>query len=74
MAVPVRGLPDCAGDGTDKVYDRIIVEACCNPKSVLSGDTAQSKGCVTLPITEEMEFASKEAARQCSDNLWCFTT
>jgi hypothetical protein len=34
-AVPVTGLPDCAGDGTLKVYDRILVEGCCNPDSVM---------------------------------------
>eukprot|EP00972_Heterocapsa_arctica_P106552 15695747-Heterocapsa_arctica.AAC.1 len=69
MAVPVKGLPDCAGDGTDIEYVRTLIEACCNPKSVLCGDTAASKGCLKIPITEEIDFTSREAARKCSDNL-----
>ena len=68
-----RGSSTCtaiSGDST-KVFDRILVEACCGPDSVLCRDTVANRGCLKIPITEQIDFASHEAEVICNDNLRC---
>eukprot|EP00972_Heterocapsa_arctica_P074390 10977684-Heterocapsa_arctica.AAC.1 len=57
-----------------KVFDRILVEDCCGPDSVLCRETEVSKGFLKITITEQIDFASQEAAVICSDNLWYFSS
>eukprot|EP00972_Heterocapsa_arctica_P045746 6749958-Heterocapsa_arctica.AAC.1 len=54
---------------TNRTYNRILIEACCDDNSVLCAETKESKGCLTIPITEETDFTSQEAAIACSENL-----
>eukprot|EP00972_Heterocapsa_arctica_P050350 7402242-Heterocapsa_arctica.AAC.1 len=52
-----------------KVFDRVLIEACWGPDSVLCRETKASKGRLNIPITEQIDFASQEAVVICSDNL-----
>eukprot|EP00972_Heterocapsa_arctica_P033823 4978029-Heterocapsa_arctica.AAC.1 len=69
---PFKAIPSptiAINSESGKVFDRILIEACCGPKSVLCEETKASKGCYKIPITEQIDFASQEAAVICSDNL-----
>eukprot|EP00972_Heterocapsa_arctica_P015248 2246066-Heterocapsa_arctica.AAC.1 len=45
-----------------KVFNRILIEACCGLDCVLCAETKSSKGCFKIPIAEQIGFASQEAA------------
>eukprot|EP00972_Heterocapsa_arctica_P013506 1989835-Heterocapsa_arctica.AAC.1 len=47
-----------------------MVKACCGPDSVLCRETKASKGCLKIPIAEQIDFASQDAAALCANNIW----
>ena len=60
-----------------KEHDRVLVEGCCEPGSLLQKRTKYSKGCKVVPITKDDDFASDAGIRKCiesltgpSDTLW----
>ena len=44
--------------GTAKYYNRVLVEACCGPDSLLSRQTKASDGCLVVGITKDEDFTS----------------
>eukprot|EP00972_Heterocapsa_arctica_P064352 9497345-Heterocapsa_arctica.AAC.1 len=62
LVIATPSLANASISGSSKVFDRILVEACCGDDSVLCRETKASKGCLMIPITEQIDFASQEAA------------
>ena len=52
-----------------KDHDRVLVEGCCEPGSLLQEKTKFSKGCKVVPITKDDDFASVTGMRKCMQNL-----
>ena len=49
--------------------DRIIVEGCTNPDSLMSRLTLSSNGCTVIPIDRNIDWCSKESYDICIGNL-----
>ena len=43
---------------TAKSYNRVLVEACCGPDSLLSQQTKASEGCLAVGLTKDEDFTS----------------
>jgi hypothetical protein len=73
METGARSSSSCTasvGDSTT-AFNRILVEACCGSESLLCKDTVANSGCLKIPITEQIDFASSEAEDICTNNLRC---
>ena len=73
-------LPDateCYKAFISQDHDRVLVEGCCEPGSLLQAKTKFSRGCKVVPITKDDDFASVAGMQKCmqslrgpSDTLW----
>ena len=50
-------------------FDRVLVEGCCEPGSLLSKPTKYSRGCKVIPITKDDDFASESGIRTCTTSI-----
>ena len=65
-----------SGDGcpcyqalASQAHDRVLVEGCCEPGSLLQEKTKFSKGCQVVPITKDDDFASVAGMQKCMQHL-----
>ena len=49
--------------------DRLMVEGCTNPGSLMSRSTPSSKGCTVIPFGRNIDWCSKESYDICIRNL-----
>ena len=52
----------------DGANDRVMVEGCTNPGSLMSRPTGSSKGCTVIPIHRNIDWCSKESYDICIQN------
>ena len=52
-----------------QLHDRVLVEGCCEPGSLLQQRTKHSRGCKVVPITRDDDFASESGMRKCIQNI-----
>ena len=64
-ALPVK-IDTKAKEGEN---DRVMVEGCTNPGSLMSRPTPSSKGCTVIPIDRNIDWCSKASYGTCITNL-----
>ena len=64
-ALPAK-VDNIVNDGGN---DRVMVEGCTNPDSLMSRLTPSSKGCTVIPIDRNIDWCSKESYDICIGNL-----
>ena len=50
-------------------HDRVLVEGCCEPGSLLQARTKFSRGCKVVPVTKDDDFASVSGMQKSMQNL-----
>ena len=50
---------------SNKVYERVLIEACCGEKSLLCSTTKYSRKCLRIPIDQSLDFCSEESRKIC---------
>lgn len=55
----------------DVTPDRVMIEGCTNPGSLLSQRTPWSKGCKVITIDKHNDWCSVDTVNKCKENLYC---
>ena len=53
----------------EEIYNRVMIEGCTNPDSLLSGKTPWSKGCKVIPIDKNGDWRSIYTLEECRETL-----